>query len=122
MRAPLSPSLRLTLGVPANTCMGLVCHRAIALAMDRGAKTLDVKRVLAAAKLIRRLRSVMLSGNWEWVGGVLADARVMRDTLPVPSLKELQVRARAALEGRRGWDGCCAAREVGVWGLTTGTT
>ncbi len=59
--------------------------------MERGAKTLDVKRVLAAAKLIRRLRSVMLSGNWEWVGGVLADARVMRDTLPVPCLKELQV-------------------------------
>jgi hypothetical protein len=59
--------------------------------MERGAKTLDVKRVLAAAKLVRRLRSVMVSGNWEWVGGVLADARAMRDTLPQCSLKELQV-------------------------------
>ena len=66
--------------------------RAIAFGLEHGAKTPEALRMLSAAKLIRRLRSVMLSGNWEWVGGVLSDARGMKDALPVCSLKELQVR------------------------------
>ncbi len=65
--------------------------RAIAFGLEHGAKTPEALQLLAAAKLIRRLRSVMLSGNWEWVGGVLSDARGMKDALPVCSLKELQV-------------------------------
>ncbi len=36
----------------------------------------------------------MSSGNWDWVGGVLEDARALRDMLPVCCLKELQVGAR----------------------------
>jgi hypothetical protein len=52
---------------------------------------METKQLLAAAKLIRRLRSVVSTGNWEWVGGVLSDAREMRGGLPECCLRELQV-------------------------------
>ena len=70
--------------------------KSIAFGLEHGAKTTEAQQLLAAAKLIRRLRSVLLSGNWDWVGGVLSDARAMKDALPVCSLKELQVRRLCA--------------------------
>jgi hypothetical protein len=77
-----------------------VLDRAIAFGLEHGAKTPEAQRLLSAAKLIRRLRSVILSGNWEWVGGVLSDARAMKDSLPVCCLKELQVSLPGFFPGR----------------------
>ncbi len=80
---------------------------AIAFAEERGPKTAEAAQLLAAAKLIRRLRSVVSTGNWEWVGGVLDEARTLRDQLPVCCLKELQVgRARAHKAGRGAGAAC----------------
>ena len=75
-----------------HLCCAVVHGSAIEFAESRGPKTAEATRLLSAAKLIRRLRSVISTDNWEWVGGVLEDARAMRDLLPVCSLKELQVR------------------------------
>jgi sugar diacid utilization regulator len=72
---------------------------AIADATDTGTKTDEGSRLLQAAKVIRRLRSVLLSGNWQWVGSVLLEARNCKNTFPQISLKELQL-AQDELDNR----------------------
>lgn len=72
---------------------------AITTATELGVKTEDASRLLAAAKLIRRLRSVLVAGNWQWVGSVLLEARGMKDLFPQVSLKELQL-AQDELDNR----------------------
>jgi hypothetical protein len=64
-----------------------------------GVHTENAARLVDAARLIRRLRSTLLSGNWKWVGSVLLDARGMRNVLPHKSLRELQV-AQDELDNR----------------------
>ena len=64
---------------------------AIAAAVDTGVKTAAAAKLLTAAKIVRRLRSVLLSGNWEWVGSVLTDARDVKEDFPLVSLRELQL-------------------------------
>jgi hypothetical protein len=63
---------------------------AIAQASELGTRTEDAERLLLAAKAVRRLRSVLLSGNWQWVGSVLLEARQTKHIFPPVSLKELQ--------------------------------
>ena len=64
---------------------------AIAAAVDTGVKTEAAAKLLTSAKIVRRLRSVLLSGNWEWVGSVLSDAREVKEDFPLVSLRELQL-------------------------------
>jgi hypothetical protein len=64
-----------------------------------GVHTENAARLMDAARLIRRLRSTLLSGNWKWVGSVLLDARAMRTVLPHKCLRELQV-AQDELDNR----------------------
>jgi hypothetical protein len=52
--------------------------------------TKEAERLLQAAKMIRRLRSTLLAGNWRWVGSVLLEARQLKHVFPPVSLKELQ--------------------------------
>ena len=63
---------------------------AIATASELGTRTEEADRLLHAAKTIRRLRSVLLAGNWQWVGSVLLEARQLKHIFPPVSLKELQ--------------------------------
>lgn len=63
---------------------------AIAQASELGTRTQEADRLLSAAKMVRRLRSVLLAGNWQWVGSVLLEARQLKHIFPPVSLKELQ--------------------------------
>lgn len=47
---------------------------AIATVMDIGCVTEEAEQLLATAKFVRRLRSVLVSGNWDWVEQVLSEA------------------------------------------------
>ena len=64
---------------------------AITDASDTGVRTDEADKLLQAAKLIRRLRSVLLAGNWQWVGSVLLEARSAKHVFPSVSLRELQL-------------------------------
>ncbi|RYG41202.1 hypothetical protein EON68_03360, partial [archaeon] len=72
---------------------------AIADALQLGPKTDDAERLLSAAKLIRRLRGVLMAGNWQWVASVLAEARDAKQIFPPVSLRELQA-AQDELDNR----------------------
>lgn len=64
---------------------------AITDATDCGVRTPEADKLLGAAKLVRRLRSVLLAGNWQWVGSVLLEARSVKHVFPSVSLRELQL-------------------------------
>lgn len=72
---------------------------AITDAVESETLTEEASRLLTAAKLIRRLRSCIVAGNWPWVGSVLMEARSHRNIFPPVSLKELQV-AQDELDNR----------------------
>jgi len=86
---------------------------AVAEATELGPKTETAERLLSAAKLIRRLRSVLLAGNWQWVGSALLEARTMKHVFPAVSLKELQL-AQDELDNRAIIVQLNAALKVGV--------
>jgi len=73
--------------------------RAVATAVNLGVRTAEAERLLAACKLIRRLRSTLLARNWDWVGSVLEEARSQRNVFPEASLRELQL-AQDELDNR----------------------
>ena len=56
-------------------------------------------KLLSSAKLVRRLRAVLLAGNWQWVGSVLLEARAVKHVFPAVALKELQL-AQDELDNR----------------------
>jgi hypothetical protein len=85
--------------VDVTTVDTAALDRAITMAMDLGCVTTLAVDLLQAAKLVRRLRSVLKSGNWEWVGEVLAEAREVKEKLPEASLREFQL-AQDELDNR----------------------
>ncbi|KAA0165511.1 hypothetical protein FNF31_01856 [Cafeteria roenbergensis] len=90
-------------GAPGAMELGTVdtsrLDRAIATAVDLGCKTSRASDLLAACKLIRRLRSTLLARNWDWVASVLEDARSSRGLFDEGSLRELQL-AQDELDNR----------------------
>jgi hypothetical protein len=72
---------------------------AIAESTELGPKTEEADKLLQAAKLIRRLRAVLLANNWQWVGSVLLEARSNKGIFPQISLRELQL-AQDELDNR----------------------
>lgn len=61
------------LDVSAISTVGL--DGAVALAMELGCCTLEAEKLLATAKLVRRVRSVLQSGNWAFVEQVMGEDR-----------------------------------------------
>lgn len=74
--------------------------QAIVMATDIGCVTQEAVDLLATAKLVRRLRTVVKAQNWEWVAQVLAEAMTIKERLPECALKEFQL-AQDELDNRR---------------------
>ena len=64
---------------------------AIAMTMRLGCHTLDARRCLLTALIVRRLRSALIDGDWEFLKQVVEEARAEKDSVVGIAKAEIQL-------------------------------